>query len=262
NEARDWQEYYPGQRLGKLPVNGARPSDWPIGFDYCRSNATSGSRALRFTLHRIEGHTERFKMPLSSASDASGVTNIPYYDPSAYRPEDVQILAEQFSCLMAEVLREPERPISQLELLSESERRQLLGEWNSRQVAFPVEPRLHVLFENQVDRTPDAPAVRFREGRLSFRELNLRANQLAHFLCSTGVGPETRVGVYLERSVEMVVAVLGILKAGGAYVPLDPGQPATRLGHMLQQSEPAVLITQSSLSAALPVHDAPALCLD
>src|SRR3712207_3155988 len=121
---------------------------------------------------------------------------------------------------------------------------------------------MHALFERQAALTPDAAALTFRDEHLSYSELNSRANRLAHHLRSLGVGPESRVGVCVERSVDMVVALLGVLKAGGAYVPLDPQYPRERIAFMLEDSGVAVLLTQSSLLEALPRHSAHVLCLD
>src|SRR5262249_13916720 len=118
------------------------------------------------------------------------------------------------------------------------------------------------LFQQQAKQTPKAVAIRFEQERLTYRELNLRANRLAHHLGKLGVGPETLVGVYLERSTEMVVALLGILKAGGAYLPLDPAYPQERLAFMLEDSGVKVLLTQQRLLGQLPAHQARTLCLD
>ena len=113
-----------------------------------------------------------------------------------------------------------------------------------------------------MERTPEAVAVVFEGQSLTYRELNARANQLAHYLRSLGVGPEVLVGLCLERSLEMVVALLGILKAGGAYVPLDPGYPPNRLALMLDDAQVAVLLTQKKLARDLTVHKAKVICLD
>ncbi|WNG58277.1 amino acid adenylation domain-containing protein [Archangium gephyra] len=156
----------------------------------------------------------------------------------------------------------PERPLAGLPLLSERERHQLLVEWNDTRAEYPRELCIHQLVEAQVERTPDAVAVEFEGQRLTYRELDRRANQLAHALRERGVGPETRVGLCVERSLEMAVGLLGILKAGGAYVPLDPGYPPARLAFMLEDSAPAVLLTQRLLLERLEPKGTPVLCLD
>jgi len=127
---------------------------------------------------------------------------------------------------------------------------------------YPRDRCAHQLFEAQVERAPDAVAVAFRDERLTYRQLNARANQLAHFLKSFGVGPDSRVGICVERSPEMVIGVLAVLKAGGAYVPLDPSYPSERLAFMLKDANVRVLLTQSGLIDKLPAHDVPSFCMD
>jgi amino acid adenylation domain-containing protein len=154
------------------------------------------------------------------------------------------------------------QPVSQLPLLTAAERHQLLVEWNTTAADFGQEKCIHTLFEEQVERTPDAVAVIFEEAQLTYAELNARANQLAHTLQGLGVGPDVLVGLCVERSLEMVVGLLGILKAGGAYVPLDPKYPAERLAFMLEDAAVPVLLTQASLLGTLPVAETQLLCLD
>ena len=150
------------------------------------------------------------------------------------------------------MVAEETQAIDRLPLLPEAERRQLLYEWNATEVEYPAagsrrEKLVHELFEEQVEKTPETVAVAFEDAILSYGELNERANQLAHYLRESGVGPEERVALCLERGLEMVVAVLGVLKAGGAYVPLDPAYPVERLKYMLEDSAPVALLTQGHL---------------
>jgi amino acid adenylation domain-containing protein len=142
---------------------------------------------------------------------------------------------------------EPGREVRSLEVLPEEERRRVLYEWNDTGAEYPQEKCVHELFEEQVRRTPEAVAVVHGEQELSYRELNVRANRLAHYLRGLGVKPDERVGICVERGLEMIVGLLGVLKAGGAYVPLDPGYPEERLRYMLGDSEPVVLLTQGHL---------------
>ena len=135
-------------------------------------------------------------------------------------------------------------------------------QWNDTAVDYPRDRCIHQLFEQQVARTPDATAVVFEDTRLTYAELNARANQLAHHLITLGVGPDVLVGLCLERSLELVVGLLGILKAGGAYVPLDPGYPAPRLAFMLEDTQAPVLLTQHKLLGQLPPYAGRVLCLD
>ena len=133
--------------------------------------------------------------------------------------------------------------------MSETERRQLLVEWNEGTADDAADLCVHQLFEAQVERTPDAVALVSEEKQLTYRELNCRANRLAHHLRALGVGPEMLVAICLERSAEMVIALLAILKAGGAYLPLDPAYPKERLAFMMKDARPPVLLTRAGLMA-------------
>ncbi|HEX9935555.1 MAG TPA: amino acid adenylation domain-containing protein, partial [Longimicrobium sp.] len=141
----------------------------------------------------------------------------------------------------------PGRAIGSIDVLPEAERRQVVEEWNATDAEYPAGACIHELFEAQAERTPGAVAVVFEGEELTYAELNRRANRLAHHLRERGVGPDVRVGICVERGLEMVVGLLGVLKAGGAYVPLDPGQPAERLAYMLADSAPAAVLTQREL---------------
>jgi len=156
-------------------------------------------------------------------------------------------LLGHFNNLLEGIAADPQQRLSQLPLLSESERRQLLQEWTDTARPYPANNSVQELFEEQVALAPDAVALNFGEERLSYRELNDRANQLAHYLISQNLRPESRIGVCLERSPELIVSLLAILKVGGAYVPLDPGYPVARLAFMMEDAEVGTLITQKSL---------------
>ena len=158
--------------------------------------------------------------------------------------------------------KEPGKAIRRVEVLPEGEREQVVYKWNETEVEYPREKCVQELFEEQVERTPEGTAVVFEGSSLSYRELNRRANQVAHYLRRLGVKPDARVGICVERGLEMVVGLLGVLKAGGAYVPLDPAYPEERLRWMLEDSAPVALLTQghleglyTGLSEALPVVD-------
>src|SRR5262249_54269366 len=139
---------------------------------------------------------------------------------------------------------------------------QLLAEWNDTGTDFPRDVCIHELFEAQAERTPDNEAVVFRDQTLSYRQLNARANQVACHLRKLGVGPGALVGICLERSLEMIIGLLGILKAGGAYVPLDPNYPRERLAFMLRDAQAQVLLTQRRRLTELPEHSGKVVALD
>ncbi|WP_199335631.1 non-ribosomal peptide synthetase [Nostoc sp. FACHB-110] len=184
------------------------------------------------------------------------------YDTSRFDDAVITRLLGHFQTLLEKIVAHPEEQIWQLPMLTQPEQRQLLIEWNDTAVDYPLDKCIHQLFEEQVERTPDAVAVVFDHQQLTYQELNTRANQLANYLQTLGVKPDVMVGICVERSLEMVVGLLGILKAGGAYVPLDPEYPIERLSFMLEDAAVPVLLTQKHLLERLPQHQAQVICLD
>ena len=156
----------------------------------------------------------------------------------------------------------PDQPISRLPLLSLEERHTLLVKWNATQGEYPREACTHTLFERQMERTPEATAVIFEGRQLTYRELNQKANQLAHYLRKLGIKAEARVGICLDRSLDMIVALLGILKAGAAYVPMDPELPTERVAFMLEDSGVVAVLTSDSIKQHLPASQAAIVCID
>jgi amino acid adenylation domain-containing protein/non-ribosomal peptide synthase protein (TIGR01720 family) len=185
------------------------------------------------------------------------------YATDLFEAASIERLAGHYLRLLEAIAARPGQHLSELPMLSPAERRRLLEAWNATEVRFPqADQCVHQLFEAQAARNPDAVAVVHGDRQLTYGELDARANRLANHLRARGVGPEALVGLCLERSVEMVVGLLGVLKAGGAYVPLDPGYPHERLALMLQDAQPQALLTQASLADTLPPLDAPVLRLD
>ena len=201
-------------------------------------------------------------LSLEIMESAVSVTGRLNYRLELWDHSTIERMTGHFVKLLEGIVADPDQRVSELPLLTEPERHQLLVEWNDTAVEYPRDKCVHELFEEQVARTPDAVAGIFEEQELTYRELNERANQLAHHLIALGVGPETLVGLCLERSAELVVAILGILKAGGAYVPLDADLPQQRLEFMLRDSAVRYLVTQSSLLDRLPSHGCCVTCLD
>jgi amino acid adenylation domain-containing protein len=179
-----------------------------------------------------------------------------------FDPATISRMVGHLQMLLEGMVANPQQRLAELALLTAAERRQLQCEWNATTVAYPRDTCIHELVAAQAERTPDALAVVCHDEQLTYRELNRRANQLAHYLQAQGVGPEVRVAICMERSLEMVIGLLGILKAGGAYVPLDPAYPKVRLAFMLEDAQVAVLLTQQRLVERVPHHGAPRLCLD
>ncbi|VFQ44456.1 non-ribosomal peptide synthetase [Desulfoluna butyratoxydans] len=184
------------------------------------------------------------------------------YNAELFSAATVARICESFEVLLDAVAVGGDVALDRLPLLSRSERDKLLFEWNDTGRTYPEPVCLHEMFEVQVARTPDAVALTFEGDTLTYKDLSIRANRLAHALQKHGVGPEKRVGVFMERSVEMVVALYGTLKAGGAYVPLDPDYPSERLAFMLEDTEVPVILTQEHLKEMLPDHSATVICLD
>lgn len=184
------------------------------------------------------------------------------YNTDLFDRETIERMVHHYQVLLSAVSSAPDTPIRQLPILTEQERNQILFEWNDTYSPFPRDKRIHELIEQWSIATPEAVAVVFQGESRTHRELNERANQLAHYLGERGVGPEVLVGIALERSVEMVVSALAVLKAGGAYVPLDPMYPRERLAYMLHDTKAPVLITQTSLLERLPAFEGNLVRLD
>ena len=178
---------------------------------------------------------------------AGALTGMFTCDAAHFDSAMIERMAGHLQTLLSGIVAHPEQPVGLLPLLTDAERHQLLVAWNDTAAPYPADRCVHQLFEAQVERTPETVALVFEQQQLSYRELNRRANQLAHHLRTLGVGPETLVGLYVERSLEMVIGLLAILKAGGAYVPLDPSYPAERIAFMLNDAAAPVLLTQTHL---------------
>jgi amino acid adenylation domain-containing protein len=176
--------------------------------------------------------------------------------------EQIDAIRECFMRTLAEMAADPLAQHRSRCLIATEDQRRIIEEWNDTATDFPVDKTIHQIFETQAAQTPERVALTFAAAHLTYRELNERANRLAHYLRAQGIGPESRVGILLERSPEMVISLLATLKAGAAYVPLDPAYPKDRLAFMLADAQVPLLLTQRSLSAMLPAHSARTVCLD
>ena len=202
----------------------------------------------------VESGTAKFDLMLSLEEQGESIRGSIEYNTDLFNEATIARLAAHYLELLQGLVAEPQQRVSELALLSASEERQVLVDWNETAADFGAAVCMHELIEAAAARRPEALALLADGQELSYRELNERANQLAHYLRRQGVGPEVRVGILLERSVEMVVALLGTLKAGGAYVPLDPGYPAERLAFMLADGDVGLLLTQQRLLEHLPAE--------
>ncbi|HEY2922318.1 MAG TPA: condensation domain-containing protein, partial [Candidatus Binatia bacterium] len=206
--------------------------------------------------------TAKFDLTLTMSESIDGLRGSLQYSIDLFDDATIARMIGHLQTLLEGIVANPDQRISQLPVLTQAEEHQLFIECNDTKRDYPKEKCIHELFEAQVEKSPDAVAVAFEDQRLTYRELNARANQLAHYLQKLEVGPEVRVGICMERSLEMVIALLGILKSGGAYVPLDPEYPKERLAFMLEDARPAVLVTQERLLEKFPRPHARIVCLD
>ncbi len=227
-------------------------------------DADGGSQASKVFGHReLETGTSKFDLTLLAAETKDGLEGMFEYSTDLFEAETIWRLCGHFGVLLEALVGDPDQPISRLPMLTEADRQQLLVEWNDTDTVFPEAGLcLHELFTRQAQRTPEAVAVLDGRDAMTYGELDRRSNQLAHHLMELGVGPDVLVGLLVERSAEMMVALLSILKAGGAYVPLDPGFPSERLDHMVSNSKMPVLITQGELAQMLHVHPSAIVRLD
>ena len=196
--------------------------------------------------------TAKFDLSLHLTETPEGLRGSLEYAADLFDAATIERLAGHFETLLRSLVANSMLSVSQLKLLGEAERHRLLVEWNDTASAYPSEQCVHALFVEQATATPEAVAVVFGDERLTYRELDARSNRLANYLRGLGVGPEVVVGLCLNRSTEMVVALLGILKAGGAYLPLDPANPAERLAFMLADTGTPVLVTEEAMAAFAP----------
>ncbi|MEM7350265.1 MAG: amino acid adenylation domain-containing protein [Acidobacteriota bacterium] len=252
-ELYEWQEYFSWNEIEAEGSEAATP--WvTFGFDNVVYPAASETGGLRAEWLRLAARLDRCELQLVTHHRAGEALTLELWsDPGIYAADDIERCAEQLATLVEHVASEPTVPLGQIRLASRAEQRALLVERHATLdfdgSAEPGEALIHQLFEHQVEVDGGRPALVYEEVRLSYSELDERANRLAHHLRDLGVGPETPVAVCLERSQQVIVALLGILKAGGAYLPVDPALPAERTRFMLETTATEVMLTQASLLA-------------
>jgi len=224
---RRHQEYFSGD-LPSLPVQ----------FEFSERPQPQMAGRVRFTVRKVYACTDRYKLKLSVVGRDAEL----HYDKTSYSREAAKRIVDQYRTLLKSAVRNPDSIVKNLEVLSENERRVTVFAWNKTASEYRRDVCLHQLFEEQASRTPERPAVIFRDQQLTFAQLNSRADNLAQRLRRQGVGPEARVALYMQRSLEMVVAVLAIWKAGGVYIPLDITQPQQRLQLTLDDAKPQLIL--------------------
>ncbi|TBU96302.1 non-ribosomal peptide synthetase, partial [Stutzerimonas kirkiae] len=200
-----------------------------------------------------EQHTAQLDLTLDTFEHSEGIGASLNYATALFDKPTIERLAQHWLNLLEGIAKTPTQRIEELSLLSQEEHQQILYDWNRTEASYPSDQRIHQLIEAQAEKAPDAVAVIFDNQELGYRQLNQRANKLAHKLRELGVGPDVLVGIAVERSLEMVIGLLAILKAGGAYVPLDPEYPQERLAYMIEDSGIQLLLSQSHLQNQLPV---------
>lgn len=256
----EWQDYFNWDSFAPEPHD--ETPFFPVCFNF-------DDRPTKFSAHGVTGSvikqygcSERFKIKMLCRLASDALTVELHYDPHLFGVVDVKCLAEQFETLLSGALEHVESPLDRLQFLSDAARQSLLVDFNRTTVDRSQLNLVHDEIALQAARTPHRPAVVFGNEQLAYAELDQRANQLAQHLRRLGVGPEVLVIVCLERSLELMVAILGILKAGGAYVPLDPSYPQQRLAFVLQQTAAPVLLTQERFRHNFTGHRARTICLN
>ncbi len=253
-----WQDYFTWKGWQPNP----EPSFFPFGFDYRQAKLTQSASGLTFSLQQSWVCIERYQVHLACHHQAHALTCEFSYDANCLSADAIERLASQYQTLLASAIADPDQPIRELEILSPAERHRMLVEFNPVSSEPTVEDCIHERFEAQAAQFPDALAVVYEDQHLSYAQLNQQANQLAHCLQQQGVTADTPVALYLERSCNLMVGLLGILKAGGAYLPLDLALPSAGIMQRLNDAQAPVIVTQSSLLNTLPETTAQLVCLD
>jgi len=246
-ESEEWQDHFQWD-------HSAPQRYFRFGFEFAEPiSCFDGGHDLRVSVVRARCDFEPFELKLTCVANEGGGIELEFeYDDALFDRAYVSHLAEQFETLLDAAVANPESRVEELEIVSAAERRRVVVEWNDTARNYELDECVHRLFERQVERTPDAVAVVFQDQRLTFAELNARAEAVAGYLQEQGVGIETPVGVCFEPSIEMVVAVLGVLKAGGAYVPLDPRNPRQRIEQVMNDAGATVLLTGERIASVTP----------
>ena len=259
SDAHRFQEFFDFKSSAE---RGGRPNAHRFGFSYEEWPTIPAAGDLTFETINFFRCSDNVKLELVCMQRAQALAIELRYDPTVYSNSGIEQLGEAFQVLLGGVTRDPHAAIGRLPIVSDRMQCVLLKQWNSTPSENVDRRCIHEMFEQQVERTPDAIAVCYEEERLTYRALNVRANQLARHLRRIDVGPDRVVGLVLDRSVEMVIAVLAVLKAGAAYLPLEATLPKMRLSNFLQDACPAVVVAHKHLLHVLPDHNAGVVCLE
>lgn len=247
NEVSQWQDFFNAEEFFADNQDTQESSFLPFAFEFVSQPSKYFAGDGTFSIQKIYSCIERFKIKLLCWQQSDSLTAEFYYDANLFELIDIERLAVQFQTLLNSLINNPETGIAQLEILSPQERQQLLVEFNNTKIVAPPYRCIHHWIEAQANKTPNNLAVVFDTQHLTYQELNAKANNLANHLALLGVQPETVVGLCVERSLDMIVGILGILKAGAAYLPLEPSLPEAALAFRLQDAQVSVLLTQKRL---------------
>jgi amino acid adenylation domain-containing protein len=246
----------------KVPRNTGRPPLVEVIFNVDKDPGSAEFAGVEFSCERNPKRALHFELFFNFVEGPRGLYIECDYNTELFDPSTIERWLEHYQTLLESITANPKEKLSLLPILTEQARKMLTVGWNATGVDFPPQDTLTQWFERQVERAPDACALIFEGTRLTYDQLNRRANKIAHYLRKAGVASDVLVGLFMERSVEMVVGILGILKAGGAYLPMDPVYPKDRLAFMLEDAKVPILLTQTKLVSMLPDHEASVMCLD
>ena len=261
-EAVEWQEYFDLEQLPRWDAEIEPCRFFPVAFEFQNAETNFTESDATFSIQKQYSCFDRFKLKLSCVKRGGLLVTELHYDSSLFCAEDVNRVAQEFRTLLESVCANPESPIADLDIVSSNERRQLLVEFNDRRTDYAESKCIHELFAERARQQPENVALVFQNRRLTYCQLDARANQLANHLQGLGVGPEIPVAICMNRSLEMVVGILGILKAGGAYVPLDPEYPQERVAYVVKDVRAQVLLTQNTLRDSMPELGVEMVCVD
>ncbi len=262
SDAYTWQEYFSWEQIIKSTGNSIEPGFFPFCFDFDKQPAKYLVADISFSINQQYTCVDRFQVKLSCIQQDDALIAEFHYNANKFFADDIKCLAGQFQTLLESVIKNPQASIGELEILSDVDRQKLLVEFNNTKTDYPLDKCIHELFEEQAARTPDNIAVVYEGEHITYSQLNQSANQLAHYLQKLGVKQEVLVPICMERSLEMMIGVLGILKAGGAYLPVDPTYPEERLTFILEDAQSPLLLAQQRIALKLPKQEKRVVFLD
>ncbi|BAZ50358.1 amino acid adenylation [Nostoc sp. NIES-4103] len=261
-EAYSWQEYFAWEQIIRTTDNSHILPPHLYCFDFQDYQQEYLADGVSFSVKHKYVCLLPFKIKLTCIDKKDSIDIEFNYNSNLFSLEVANNLLKQFQTLIQNILIKEKTTISNLIIIDKAEQERLLFTWNNTHRDYQAFQCLHQIFETQVEQTPDAVAIVFLDQKVTYRELNQRANQLAHYLQKLGVAPEVLVGICMQRSIDLIIGLLAIFKAGGAYIPLDPTYPQERLAFMLAETQAPVLLTQQPLLDLIPEHEAQVICID